>query len=198
MNAPVLDLTKRRSQYALGKNLSASKEEIAALIRESVKLAPSAFNSQSTRVVVLFGEESDKVWNIAKDELRKIVPADAFPQTEAKLNSFAAGVGTVLFYEDQKVVKGLQENFALYADRFPVWSEHASAMAQLAVWTALATKEIGASLQHYNPIIDAEVAKTWDIPGDWKLIAQMPFGSNEGVPGEKAFIADGDRFKFFG
>ena len=30
--------------------------------------------------------------------------------------------------------------------------------------------------EHYNPIIDEEVMKTWNLPGKWSLIAQMPFG----------------------
>jgi len=34
---------------------------------------------------------------------------------------------------------------------------------------------LGASLQHYNPLIDQETAETWDINPDWKLLAQMPF-----------------------
>lgn len=70
-------------------------------------------------------------------------------------------------------------------------------MAQHSVWTALANANIGASLQHYNPLIDQEVAQTWDIPASWKLRAQMPFGSNEQPFGEKAFMDDGDRFKVF-
>ncbi|KAB2700448.1 nitroreductase family protein [Brucella haematophila] len=197
-NSHLASIKKRRTQYALGKNLPLAKEQVAELIREAVKHTPSSFNSQSSRAVILFGAESDKLWNIAKEELRKIVPADAFAQSEAKLNSFAAGAGTVLFFEDQNVVKGLQEQFALYADNFPVWSEQSGGMAQHSVWTALSDAGIGASLQHYNPLIDAEVAKTWDIPSSWKLRAQMPFGSNEQPFGEKAFMDDGERFKVFG
>ncbi|MFK3667597.1 nitroreductase family protein [Ochrobactrum teleogrylli] len=197
-NSHLASIKKRRTQYALGKNLPLAKEQVAELIREAVKHTPSSFNSQSSRAVILFGAESDKLWNIAKEELRKIVPADAFAQTEGKLNSFAAGAGTVLFFEDQNVVKGLQEQFALYADNFPVWSEQSGGMAQHSVWTALSDAGIGASLQHYNPLIDAEVAKTWDIPSSWKLRAQMPFGSNEQPFGEKAFMDDGERFKVFG
>lgn len=192
------NLKKRRTQYALGKSLPLSQDKVADLIREAVKYAPSSFNSQSSRAVILFGAESDKLWNIAKETLRKIVPADSFSQTEAKLDSFAAGAGTILFFEDQDVVKGLQENFALYADNFPIWSEQSGGMAQLAVWIALSDAGIGASLQHYNPLIDAEVARTWGIPSSWKLRAQMPFGSNEQPFPEKAFMSDADRFKVFG
>jgi uncharacterized protein len=52
-------------------------------------------------------------------------------------------------------------------------------------------------LQHYNPLIDAEVAKQWNLPASWKLRAQMPFGSNLQPFTEKTFIADAVRFKTF-
>ena len=196
-NLMIESLKKRRTQYALGKALPLSPGQTSTLIQEAIRLAPSSFNSQSSRAEILFGEQSLELWNIAKEALRKIVPADAFAATEAKLDAFAAGAGTVLFYEDQNVVKGLQEKFALYADNFPVWSEQASGMAQFAVWTALANADIGASLQHYNPLIDAEVAARWQIPASWKLRAQMPFGSNEKSFGDKSFMDDLERFKVF-
>ena len=130
--------------------------------------------------------------------MRPIVPAENFGATDAKLNSFATGAGTILFFEDQDTVKTMQEQYALYADNFPIFSEQSGGMAQFAVWTALANVGIGASLQHYNPLIDAEVAKTWNLPASWKLRAQMPFGSNEQAFPEKTYIADDTRFKTFG
>jgi len=197
-NALINAIKKRRTQYSLGKKLPLPQTEVEALIKEAVRLAPSAFNSQTSRIVILFGAESDKLWDIAKAELRKIVPADGFAKTAEKLESFAAGAGTVLFYEDQNSVKELQEQFPLYADNFPVWSEQASGIAQFAVWAALANVDIGASLQHYNPLIDSEIAKIWAIPESWKLRAQMPFGANEQPFPEKTFISDAVRFKTFG
>lgn len=188
---------KRRTQYALGKNLDVSNEQIIELVKEAVRQAPSSFNSQSSRAVILLGEQSELFWELTKEALRPLVPADAFVNTENKLASFAAGAGTVLFFEDQDVVKGLQEQFASYADNFPIWSEQSSGIAQFAVWTALADAGIGASLQHYNPVVDAAVAKTWDIPTSWTLRAQMPFGSNEAGFGEKTFMEDEQRFRVF-
>lgn len=188
---------KRRSQYALGKNLPLGNEQVIALIKEAIRQAPSSFNSQSSRAVILLGEESERFWELTKEALRPMVPADAFANTENKLASFSAGAGTVLFFEDQDVVKGLQEQFALYADNFPVWSEHSSGIAQFAVWTALAEAGVGASLQHYNPVVDEAVAKTWSIPASWRLRAQMPFGSNEAGFGEKTFMDDEQRFRVF-
>jgi predicted oxidoreductase (fatty acid repression mutant protein) len=195
MSSTVIDhLKKRRTQYALGKNVAFSTEALTTLIQDAIKHTPSSFNSQSSRSVILFGEESIKFWGLVKQELAKIVPAEAFAATSTKLDSFAAGFGTVLFYEDQDVVKGLQEKFALYADNFPIWSEQSSGMAQFAVWLALAEAGVGASLQHYNPIADEAAAKVWNVPSSWKLRAQMPFGSNEAGFGDKAFTDDAQRF----
>ncbi|WP_333706710.1 nitroreductase family protein [Ottowia beijingensis] len=197
-NAFIDLITKRRTQYALGSDLPLSQAEVTALIQEAVRQAPSSFNSQSSRAVILFGAQSKRFWAIVMDELRKIVPAENFAPTEGKINSFAAGAGTVLFYEDQDVVAGLQKQFPLYADNFPVWSEHSTGIAQFAVWTALAEANIGASLQHYNPLPDAAAAAEWKLPASWKLRAQMPFGSHQGGFGDKPFMDDAERFRVFG
>lgn len=196
-NSYLAALKNRRTQYALGKTLPLSQAEVTTLIQDAIRLSPSSFNSQSSRAVILFGKESEKFWDIVKAELRRIVPAEAFAPTEAKINSFAAGAGTVLFYEDQDTVRGLQEKFAAYAENFPIWSEQASGMAQLAVWTALADADIGASLQHYNPLPDDAAAKEWNLPASWKLRAQMPFGSHEQEIGDKTFMDDAERFQVF-
>lgn len=196
----ILDIyKKRRTQYALGKNLPVSRDVVETLIQNVIKETPSAFNSQSSRAVILFGEESEKFWTeLVTEALRPLVPAEAFPTTEAKLKAFGAGAGTVLFFEDQNVVKSLQEQFALYADKFPEFSANSAGMAQFAVWTALANNDIGASLQHYNPVIDAAVQEKYGVPASWQLSAQMPFGSNEQALGAKEYMDDANRFKVIG
>ena len=190
-------IKQRRTIYAVGKNVTLDQDVIEQTIQEAVRFSPSAFNSQTSRIVTLYGESHHKFWNIVRENLRKIVPASAFANTDAKISSFEAGFGTVLFYEDQDTVKALQEQFALYADNFPVWSEHSTGIAQFSVWTALSEKNIGASLQHYNPIVDAEVAQMFDIPENWTLRAQLVFGSIESSAGEKTFIENSERFKRF-
>ena len=190
---------KRRTIYALDKDLPVSKEELVALVEKSMKEAPSAFNSQSSRAVILFGEESDAFWNdIAYKELEKVTPADAFEATKERLAGFAAGAGTILFFEDQDVVKGLQESFPLYADNFPIWSEQAHGINLYAVWLAFAEKNIGMNVQHYNPLVDATVAEKYDIPASWILRAQAPFGAIAAPAGDKDYMADADRVKVFG
>ena len=179
--------TKRRSIYALGKDLELSNQELIETIQGAVLNTPTAFNSQTSRVVILLDEESDAFWNeIAYSELEKVTPAEAFEATKERLAGFAQAKGTILFYEDQDVVKGLQEQFPLYAENFPIWT-----------WLALAEKNIGMNVQHYNPLVDAQLAEKYDIPANWKLRAQAPFGQIVAPAGDKDIQTEG-RFKVLG
>ena len=67
------------------------------------------------------------------------------------------------------------------------------------MWTALETEGLGASLQHYNPLITSQVLSTWDLPESWSLVAQLVFGKPVAPAGEKTFgPIEGVRFKTFG
>ncbi|MBB1079251.1 nitroreductase family protein [Limosilactobacillus sp. STM2_1] len=188
--------TKRRSIYALGDNLSQTPEEIFSLVKETIKNSPTAFNSQTVRAVVLFGAKSDKVWDIVADALQKIVKdPDAFAKTKAKLATFKAGYGTILFLTDTATVHHLEKEYPSYADNFANWAEQGLGGAQQAVWTALAENGIGASLQHYNPLIDDAIHQAFDLPEEWQLRAEMPFGSIEAPAGEKTHLDDNQLFK---
>lgn len=191
-------LQKRRSIYALGNTSPISDEEIVSLVKETVKHVPSAFNNQSARAVVLFGDASQKLWSIVLETLRKVVPAESFKSTEDKIASFAAGHGTILYFDDTEITEGLKKQFALYADNFSPWAEQANGMAQHAVWVALAQVGLGASLQHYNPLIDDEVKAAFGLPDTWRLRAQMPFGAIAAPAGEKDFAPIDERVKVFG
>lgn len=191
-------LKNRRSIYHLGRNVSLSNEELTTLIKEAIKESPTAFNAQSTRAVILFGDAHEKLWEITEEALRPLTPAEAFPNTQNKLAGFKNGYGTVLFFKDTDVVKGLQEQFELYANNFPDWSEQSNGIATANTWVALVDKGLGANLQHYNPVIDEAVAKEWNIPSNWKLRSQLVFGSPETPAGEKEYMNDADRFRVFG
>lgn len=188
----------RRSHYALSEESPVSDEQIQNIIETAIKHAPSAFNSQSSRVVLLKGEEHKKLWKIIMDVLREVVPAESFNTTEAKINSFAAAYGSILFFEDQDTVKSLQKNFPLYSQSFPLWSEHHAGILQYIIWTALEEIGLGANLQHYNPLIDNKVREKWKLPQSWKLIAQMPFGKINDEPDQKEYLPLEKRLKVFG
>lgn len=191
-------LEYRRSYYSLTNQSPISDDEIEEIVKFAVKHVPSAFNSQSTRVLLLFGDNHRKLWQIVKNELWKIINPEAFKSAEAKIDhSFASGYGTVLFFEDQNVVEDLKNKYISYSTNFPVWSMQTSAMHQLAVWTMLEDAGLGASLQHYNPIIDKEVQRTWELPASWQLVAQMPFGTPVQEPGDKECDKLDHRVKVF-
>ncbi|WP_367295022.1 nitroreductase family protein [Levilactobacillus yonginensis] len=199
MEKKFIELAKqRRTIYSLGRNVKLSEAELTDLIKESIKNSPSAFNNQTTRVVILFGDSHEKLWDIVIDRLKQEVPDEAaFAKTTAKVNSFKAAFGTILFYTETKTVKEFEDNFPLYAANFQDWSEQSQGNAQYAVWTSLAENGIGANLQHYNPLIDDEVRAAFNIPATWRLRGEMDFGSIEAPAGDKDFMADDDRFMVF-
>lgn len=85
-------------------------EQLEEIVNEAVKHVPSSFNSQSGRVVVLLGEQHQQLWELTEEELRKIVPADSFMATEAKIDgSFRSGYGSILYFADIAVIRGLQQ-----------------------------------------------------------------------------------------
>ena len=61
---------KRRSVYALTRDLPVPAAEVSGIVEHALLHTPSSFNSQSTRVIVLFNAEHEKLWNITEDCLR--------------------------------------------------------------------------------------------------------------------------------
>lgn len=190
-------VAERRTFYGISKEQVVSDEVIKELIEHAVKNTPSAFHSQSARTVLLLEKHHDKLWDITKEALRKIVPADNFGAVEDKINSFRNGYGTILYFEDIQIIESLQTQFAAYKDNFPIWSQQSNGMLQYVIWTALEIEGFGASLQHYTELIEAEVKKEWNIPDHWKMIAQMPFGKPTATPDEKQFQPLDERIKIF-
>ena len=187
----------RRSVYSISKDITMTDEEILDLVNHAVQFAPSAYNSQSARVLVLLGVEHEKLWDFTSEILRKKISADLFPITEAKLNNLRSGYGTILFFEDQGTIRNFQEQFKSDSDNFLLWSLQSSGMLQVIIWTSLEAEGFGASLQHYNPLIDEVVKATWDIPDDWTLLSEMPFGKSLTEPDSKTFLPLWERTKFF-
>lgn len=188
-------LKTRRSVYAIGNAALVPDEELQSLIGEIIEASPSAFNSQSQRTVLLLGAKHEELWKITLEALRKIVPEKQFPKTEAKIKSFAAGHGTLLFFDETAITEALIRDYPLYKDNFPVWAQQQAGILQGNVWTALSTLGYGASLQHYNELVESQVKAVFGFPNSWKLLAQMPFGNVLKAPGAKEYEPLGTKFK---
>lgn len=188
---------KRRTTYALGNAVTQTPEEIFDIVKSAVKNSPTAFNNQTVRTLVLTGDSHENLWQLTEDRLKLVVPDEStYKNTRDKINSsFKSGYGTILFFTDTSVVKSFEENIPLYAENFYDWSEQGHGIAEYATWLALTEAGLGASLQHYNPLIDESVAEHFGVPSSWRLRAQMPFGSIESPADDKTFVADENRFK---
>lgn len=164
---------QRRSIYALGNEVSQTPEELFELVKSAVRNSPTAFNNQSVRTIVLTGDAHEKLWRLTAERLKQEVPdEEAYNNTLAKINNaFRVGFGTVLFFTDTSIVKSFEENVPLYAENFYDWSEQGHGIAEYATWLALTEAGLGASLQHYNPLIDKQVSEAFDVPASWRLRA---------------------------
>ncbi|RYP69170.1 hypothetical protein DL771_006264 [Monosporascus sp. 5C6A] len=197
-SSPFLEALKtRRTYYALNKSLPVSSDQITKIVEEAIQAIPSGFNSQTNRAVVLFGAEHDKLWDIATDVLQARVSKDQWESTREKMAGFKAAAGTILLYTDEAIVNSFATNIPSYASEFPIWAGQSEGMLQLAVWTALELEGLGANLQHYNPLIDARIAEEWQVPGSWRLRAQLIFGGRADVPREKSFRPVEEKLKVF-
>lgn len=196
-NMDVKDFLKavsaRRSNYKLEGSSPIPGGEITEIVREIVRNSPSAFNSQSSRVAILFSESAKKFWEIVFETLSPKTPPENAAAFRDKIDSFAAAYGTILFFDDEKVTNATAEKFPEFAKNFPLWAQQSNAMIQFAVWCALTAAGLGANLQHYNPAIDEAVREEYGFPVRWKLIAQMPFGSPAEPPAQKPDTPIGSR-----
>lgn len=165
-------LEKRRSVYGLGRELpeGVTLGTVLETVRKVARIVPDAFNMKSQRAIVVGGSAQDRLWDA-------IYGAFDGKLDRSKADSFKAGAGTVLFFTDKNTVSSMQEQQPRYAGKFDQWSQHSIGMLQICIWTALRDLGLGASLQHYNPVIDEVVREITGAPKSWELVAQMPFGS---------------------
>jgi len=65
-------VASRRSYYGISKEKVVSNERIEEVVEHAIKYTPTAFNSQTGRVVLLLEKEHDKLWDITMEALRKV------------------------------------------------------------------------------------------------------------------------------
>ncbi|KAK0544926.1 type II nitroreductase [Tilletia horrida] len=194
------DLINRRSIRKLSKGPPILPDEhLINLVRQTVKHSPSAFNSQSSRAIILLGSEHDIFWSEDVPTAVKSANNDQawLERIMPKLPMFGVATGTVLFFESEAVVKANQERSPAFASLFPYWSHQASGIAQSNTWTALSAEGYGCNLQHLNEVGPSFIKKH-GLPEDYKLIAQLVFGVPNEMPGEKSFLPDEQKVKVFG
>mgnify|MGYP001752580678 FL=1 len=83
-------LQKRRSVYALNRNLPVSEEAVIDLVKKVTELVPDAFNMKSQRVIIVLGDKQDALWDGIYDAFGGKVARE-------KIDSFKAAYGTILY-----------------------------------------------------------------------------------------------------
>lgn len=124
----------RRTYYGLTKSSPISNAQLKSIVETAVTHAPSPFNIQSGRAVLLTGKSSDKLWDIVKAGFLKTLGGDGMYLTKflymsviwmvfteasiklytTKIEEYAAGYGTVLFFEDNAVIEGISAKMPPY------------------------------------------------------------------------------------
>ncbi|MCK7486312.1 MAG: nitroreductase family protein [Bacillus subtilis] len=173
---------------------SSPTTSVVDLVSHAVRHTPSAFDSQSQRAILLFGRNISNSGRSSSKRSGRSFPPPTSPKSEKKIQGFANGRGTVLFFDDTAVLAGLVQSYPLYEKNFRLWAEQQLGMLQSNVWVGLAEVGYGASLQHYNELIEADVAQVFDIPETWKLSAQMPFGKAAAEPKAEGLPAAREAF----
>ena len=169
MNSILSAIRKRRSRYALRKEITMSRAELKQLIENIIITMPSQSNSQTARLMILFGEEHDRFWDKTLEVIKSnMSKPENFPKSENKVKTgFKGGYATILFFEDQVILDALEKKRPKYAVNVQPWSLQSAGMLQFA---------IGASLQHYQELIEDWTKEEWNITKEWRLLAQMPIG----------------------
>lgn len=200
------DIQARRTYYNITNKSTISDAELEELVANAIKHTPSSFNSQTSRAVLVTGEKNKQLWNAIWEAHKANFQS---PEEEAGYkakfeNSYSSGYGTVVvstldlmrhlltlqFYEDQDAIDEFVKNFPIVQWTIKDWVQTTNGMAQYITWTALATKGMGANLQHYGqygPANAEAINKFLGVPSGWKIpLALMPFGVASGAPGNPA------------
>ncbi|KAJ9645012.1 hypothetical protein H2204_001474 [Knufia peltigerae] len=194
----------RLSCYTLTNKSPISDSRVQEIVNAAVKNAPSAFNVQSARAVVLLKRDHEKLWDLGDECLKKAMPEAAYQALAPRVQGFKEAYGTVLFCEDQSALDGLKDKNPGIQHVIRDWSLHSSGMHQFIVWTALELEGLGCNLQHYNFMTEFsdQVRQTWNLPNTWELHCQLVFGQpKDGLKRsrERTYLPlEEERVKIFG
>ena len=188
---------KRRSIYHIGKNTDHSSKEIVDALKAVLKDVPTAFNSQTSRIVIAFGDKHQALWDEIYQVQEGVLEGDMWEQMSGVIQGAKEGLGTILFFEDLNEVENMPAN----PERSIAYKENNSANHQYAAWLTLAELDLGATLQHFNigyeQGFDKSIRQMFDLPDSYAMLAQMPFGSVETPAGDKDYIDQDEKVRVY-
>ena len=82
-------VTNRRTNYTLSKDVTIPQETIVQTIQDVIREVPSAFNMQSGKAVIAFGETHDAIWKITMDTQHLLVLINGYDGDEQRVEGNA-------------------------------------------------------------------------------------------------------------
>lgn len=171
-------LERRRSV----RRLRGGPFDTGALVRiaTAAHLCPSAYNRPPWHVVVV-RERAGEFWETVESAFRARLKGDRLERYLNRLAGFRNGVAVVLVYEDRTVLTDLEEG--LGPEQARAFSEQALGMVQLSLWLAVVAEGLATSLQHWEALIEDDLASFLGLPsGRYRLAAAMPIGYADEEP----------------
>lgn len=98
--------------YNLSSKTTIPDSRIQEIVETAVKHAPSCYNIQSARAVLLLKEQHVKLWQLVTKHMTvALASLDAAVQNRVsdRLEGYRASYGTVLWFEDQVALDKLKE-----------------------------------------------------------------------------------------
>lgn len=193
----------RRSIRTLQATSPIPDSSIVELASNALLHVPSAFNSQTTRLSILFSEAHHKLWSITGATFEAHLGTERFTSSgfADKIAGYKKSYGTILFWDDLEALEKTRSGAPdVYKEKMDEWMHQSNGMHQYYLWVALEEQGLGVNVQHYNPLIDEEVKKEWGVSENWRLRAQMVFGLPEKVtvlPEKEQKLAIEERLKVF-
>lgn len=191
-------LKSRYSCYDIGKNSDIKVKDLASLLAVIAPTFPSAYNSQTSRIIVLDEEKNTSLWDLIDKGAALENPELYEKVMSERIGKAKEGLGTILFFEDRDSV---EDKMPTTPERQNAYKEQNSAMATVIVWLILTELELGASLQHfnigYNEGKDESIRQLLNLPDSYELMALMPFGSIEGTKAAKPSLAGNDLVQYY-
>lgn len=155
-----------------------------ALVRIAIAahLCPSAYNQPPWHVVVL-RERAGEFWETVERAFRIRLEGDRLERYLHRLDGFRDGVAVALVYEDRAVLAALEAAWSISPGQASAFSEQALGMVQLSLWLAVVEEGLATSLQHWEALIEEDLAAFLDLPaGRYRLAAAMPIGYADEEP----------------
>jgi predicted oxidoreductase (fatty acid repression mutant protein) len=169
------DLMARRRSIRQLRDGSLPRGALARIVA-AARSVPAAYNRPPWHIVVVH-ERSGGFWDVVEAAFRDRLGGDRLARYLDRLAGFRGGVGAVLVYEDRTAVEEMRQACGIDHDQARAYSEQGLGMVQLALWLAIVAEGLGASLQHWEALIEDRVAAFLGLPADrFRLAATMPLG----------------------